>query len=232
MSLRITAAYASIAQLTIYLNLPVDVPLRLGMTRARRKLGRELRAEERTKFERGEITISPDDVPVDRLPIRMANVKFKYATAHAEVDEAEEAKKAEAAVHSGWMSTMYHGKLVEFDDDNDGAAEKKITEASEAAEATAATAIKPAVEDIKLKARSRFRMLRESLELTADKQERKKQQMAEDGNLDGVELELEQGKVVAIVGAPNQGKATIMRFEVAKIRHLVWCLFKSTTRYG
>ena len=61
------------------------------------------------------------------------------------------------------------------------------------------------------RARRRFRMIRESLNLTVDEDARKRQLVAEGGNLDGVELELQQGKVVAIVGAPSQGKATILR---------------------
>ena len=43
--LRITSAYASIVQVTTFLNMPIDVPQRLTTTRQRRKKGKQLRSE-------------------------------------------------------------------------------------------------------------------------------------------------------------------------------------------
>jgi ABC-type multidrug transport system fused ATPase/permease subunit len=197
MSLKVTAAYASIAQLTIYLNLPVDVPLRLRMTRARRKLGRELRAEERKRIELGDVSPSPDEVPVDRLPIRMANIQFKYGAAkEEEEDEAAASAQGSQSQNSGSFSDLIKPN--------------NLGDISEAPATTEATPTLTAQEKSE-RARKRFRMIRESLNLTVDEDDRKKHLVAESGNLDGVELELQQGKVVAIVGAPSQGKATILR---------------------
>ena len=93
-ALQITSAYASIAQLTIYLNLPVDVPQRLNMTRARRNLGRVVLAEKLAELEINGSILSPDDLPVDVLPIRMSNVQFKY---EIPVDMEAEARTAALA---------------------------------------------------------------------------------------------------------------------------------------
>lgn len=206
MSLKVTAAYASIAQLTIYLNLPIDVPLRLRMTRARRKLGRELRAEERKRIEHGEVVASPDEVPVDRLPIRMANIQFKYATAK-EDEETENASKAEATTKGNSCSDL--NKLAIPDDGGSSAGNMNSDGPPKAVASLTA-------EEKSERARRRFRMIRESLNLTVDEIDRKRQLVAEGGKLDGVELELQQGKVVAIVGAPSQGKATILRSVTTK----------------
>ena len=76
LQLRMTSAYASIAQITTYLNLPVDVPMRRIYGRKRRKFGLELLAEcvvqGRNNFE------NPYEVAVDRLPIRLENATFSY----------------------------------------------------------------------------------------------------------------------------------------------------------
>jgi len=215
MSLKVTAAYASIAQLTIYLNLPVDVPLRLGMTRARRKLGRELRAEERKRMELGEVSSSPDEVPVDRLPIRMANIQFKYGAAKEE-EEAEDANKAEASAQDSQLQnsgSFSHLSKPTKSGDKDGDVGSVKADGPAGSEAPATTEAIPTLtaQEKSERARKRFRMIRESLNLTVDEDDRKRQLVAESGNLDGVELELQQGKVVAIVGAPSQGKATILR---------------------
>jgi len=169
------------------------------MTRARRKLGRELRAEERKRIEQDEAVTYPDEVPVDRLPIRMANIQFKYAAAK-EDEHAENASKAEGAAESN--GSLDISKLA-GSDAKGSAASKADTPFNSEAPLTA--------EEKSERARRRFRMIRESLNLTVDEDARKRQLVAEGGNLDGVELELQQGKVVAIVGAPSQGKATILR---------------------
>lgn len=78
LQLRITGAYASIAQITTYLNLPIDVPMRRVFGRKRRKFGLQLRQEERAKLARGEVDSHPDEVAVDRLPVRLEHVDFSY----------------------------------------------------------------------------------------------------------------------------------------------------------
>lgn len=78
LQLRMTSAYASIAQITTYLNLPVDVPMRRIYGRKRRKFGLELRKAERAKMQEGTISENPDEVAVDRLPIRLENATFSY----------------------------------------------------------------------------------------------------------------------------------------------------------
>jgi len=89
-SMRITAAYASIAQVTMYLNLPIDVPQRLKMTRARRKFGRELRAAERDGIANGSRKkLGPSEVPADRLPILIKNVEFAYAKPEPPAEKGE-----------------------------------------------------------------------------------------------------------------------------------------------
>ena len=76
--LRMAGAYASIAQITTYLNLPVDVPMRRIFGRKRRKFGLELRTAERAKMQQGKVAMDPDDVAVDRLPIKLENANFAY----------------------------------------------------------------------------------------------------------------------------------------------------------
>ena len=77
--LRITSAYASIAQVTIFLNMPIDVPQRLTATRQRRRKGKQLRAELRKGLETGKVPpLSADDVPVDRMEIIMDGAAFSY----------------------------------------------------------------------------------------------------------------------------------------------------------
>ncbi len=92
LQLRMTSAYASIAQITTYLNLPVDVPMRRIFGRKRRAFGLELRNAEREKataleaaagqLEEGDSAArarrAADEVAVDRLPIRLERSNFNY----------------------------------------------------------------------------------------------------------------------------------------------------------
>ena len=68
--LRMNNAYSSVAQLTVFLNLPVDVPARRVATRRRRKEGKRQRALVREQVARGEIKLK-NEVPVDKLPIKV-----------------------------------------------------------------------------------------------------------------------------------------------------------------
>ena len=125
-SLRITAAYASIAQVTMYLNLPVDVPERLKMTRSRRKFGRELRTLEREGIANGtRKKLGPSEVAADRLPLMIKNVEFSYGEVTAagenkdEDDDAPPRQKETKANHKsegkgvkGLALQIGQGKLV------------------------------------------------------------------------------------------------------------------------
>lgn len=72
--LRMNNAYASVAQLTVFLNLPVDVPDRRVATRRRRKEGKRQRALVREDVARGIIKLN-NEVPVDRLPIKVRKMR-------------------------------------------------------------------------------------------------------------------------------------------------------------
>ena len=72
--LRMNNAYASVAQLTVFLNLPVDVPDRRVATRRRRKEGKRQRALVREDVAKGVIKLN-NEVPVDRLPIKVRKMR-------------------------------------------------------------------------------------------------------------------------------------------------------------
>jgi ABC-type multidrug transport system fused ATPase/permease subunit len=83
-SLAITASYRPIAQLTMFMNLPIDVPNRLHLTSKRCNVGKEMRNADRLRLASGEgPPLAPSDVSVDRLPLIMKNVTFFYHTSVA-----------------------------------------------------------------------------------------------------------------------------------------------------
>ena len=77
--MKVTNAYASIAAVTQFLNMPIDVPRRLAITRKRRAFGKMLRMGLRGRIESGETTLDPGkEVAVDVLPIIMHDIHFHY----------------------------------------------------------------------------------------------------------------------------------------------------------
>jgi len=224
LALKITAAYASIAQLTIYLNLPVDVPQRLNMTRARRKLGRELRAEKLAKLENDISALSPDDVPVDVLPIRMSNVHFKY---EKPVDMEAEARAAALAKESASESSFDLPSFQSFKRLMSGNLGSPTPEGSSLqpesksnqADTSVSKDIETGTEVAAVKITPKVAVRRPSLwkKLSANVKEITDGPNETEGELEGIEFELEQGKMVAVVGPPSQGKATILRLLAGQI---------------
>uniref|UniRef100_A0A7S2FH94 ABC transporter domain-containing protein n=2 Tax=Octactis speculum TaxID=3111310 RepID=A0A7S2FH94_9STRA len=106
LQLRITSAYASIAQVTQYLNLPIDVPTRRVFSRKRRAFGRQMRQETRASLAGGKLSYDPTLLAVDRLPIKMVNVSFSYKTA--------DSTRNPESILSNMALEFPQGKLVEM----------------------------------------------------------------------------------------------------------------------
>jgi ABC-type multidrug transport system fused ATPase/permease subunit len=227
-ALKITAAYASIAQLTIYMNLPVDVPQRLDTMRARRKLGRELRAEQLAKLDDNENMLSPDDVPADVLPIRMSNVHFKYEEPMDMKAEARAAaRERERKASFSWPSLHVLKKIMSvklesvtpdesstqsgFLSHKENKSSQLDLEEAKEVEHEMAVNIEQDTNDTSNGQHPLWKKVAFHVrEGTIDPDEI-------EGDLHGVELELEQGKMVAVVGPPSQGKATILRLLAGQI---------------
>ena len=224
-ALKITAAYASIAQLTIYLNLPVDVPQRLKMTRARRKLGRELRAEKLAHLESNSTALPPDHVPVDVLPIRMSNVHFKYekpVDMEAEARAAAVAKESESGSSYDLPSLQGLKRLISVNFESAASIEgASLQPESDSAEnhAHESKDIETGTDLSIVKNTPGKAMHRPSLwkKLASNVKEITDGPDETEGELEGIEFELEQGKMVAVIGPPSQGKATILRLLAGQI---------------
>mmetsp|Transcript_66321 Transcript_66321/g.149752 ORF Transcript_66321/g.149752 Transcript_66321/m.149752 type:complete len:329 (-) Transcript_66321:17-1003(-) len=78
-ALVVTSSYPAICQITVFLNMPVDVPKKLLMGRSRRRQGKQLRAELRDEIAKGKAEPnSIEEVAVDRLPLVVERVAFSY----------------------------------------------------------------------------------------------------------------------------------------------------------
>jgi ABC-type multidrug transport system fused ATPase/permease subunit len=152
--LRITGAYCNIRAVTVFLNLPVDVPQRLQVSRQRRILGKQLRAELRKSIRLGKVEpLSLHDVPADRMKIVMNDANFSYVDKGGFDEGDKEAQSSDTKTKNKKKPKNKKNSSI--------IPERRIS--------------------------------------------------AKIANMYMGISEIEQGKVVTIIGAKSQGKATIMR---------------------
>ena len=182
----------------MFLNLPVDVPIRRRMGRERRKTGMELRAVQRASG-----PPPPEDTNADRLPFIISNVHFSYP--ERKTDRVKPEKKAPSAKPSLFTKCIKSAQdgLEDLVDDLESALDHLISmdEATQAIEATQAKEKKKIASKeeaaITIQLQCRARLARNIY---------RKRLLVNRGGIKGYSWTFEQGKMIAILGNPSQGK--------------------------
>jgi len=191
-SIRITSSYASIAQLTVFLNLPVDVPDRLKLSKIRRERGQLIRQELREQIAKGEApALEVFDVPADRLPILLKNMRFSYKPPSDTVTKdllIKRSRRRSSFLRS--TGTPPGGEELP---------PPTLPTGDALREAKSAT-----------KVQSTVRMFINRRRFLHDL-------VADGGNIRSWDMHFNQGDLVAIVGPPTQGKSTLMRLMAGHI---------------
>ena len=190
-SIFITSSYASIAQLTVFLNLPVDVPDRQKLSKVRRERGKVIRQNLRDQIEEGKAKpLEVYDVPADLLPIMLKNVRFSYKPPADTVTKnllVKRSRRRSSNLFS--LGALPQGSIVEEPQGDRGTTSSAVVVSPPAAAKTIQSRVRTWI--------SRRRYLHDLV--------------ADGGHIRRWDLSFNQGDLVAIVGPPTQGKSTLMR---------------------
>jgi len=228
-SLALTNSYASISQLTVLMNLPVDVPLRRKVARSRRRYGRELRDRFRDELKSGKHqALSPDDLPVDILPIELANVSFSYLMTNPlrvvpkETEKPEDAFSLAFAALSAPPGSKKNAAVASSDQPRKVTAHDRSYDDADKVfppplfQARPKGTALPGDEAVKQSEELRREEKAATKVQTAYRTKKafrhfKRRLVQEGGSLKNFSLHIPQGQIVALLGPPTSGKSTILR---------------------